>query len=79
MSYNFNYFTYFSYSVLWEDITLKLQRQALLFEPAKFSFKTLNCINYISDPKDVDVLDPVAPSSPGTNSLFSPKKNYPRA
>lgn len=49
------------------------------FEPAKFSFKTLNCINYISDPKAVDVLDPVAPSSPGTNSLFSPKKNYPRA
>lgn len=40
------------------------------FEPAKFSFKTLNCINYVSDPKVVDVLDPFAPSSLGTK--FTP-------
>lgn len=47
------------------------------FELAKFSFKTLNCVNYVSDPKAIDVLDPVALSSLGTNSLFRPKKNYP--
>lgn len=33
---------------------------ATAFEPAIFSFKTLNCIDYISDPKAVDVLDPFA-------------------
>lgn len=36
---------------------------AAAFESAIFSFKTLNCINCVSDPKAVDVLDPFAPFS----------------
>jgi len=47
------------------------------FKPAEFSFKNLNFINHVNDPKAVDVLDPFAHSSLRTKFTLRPRKNYP--
>lgn len=42
----------------------------IVFEPAKVSFKTWNCINYVSGSKAADILDPFAPSSLGRKFIL---------